>query len=172
MTQEDYEESRQKLEEMNAQLNDLKSKLSDCDSDYETLQKCKEKVATASAFLNNIVIQCKDVNKIFDRGTIEGKYDAHRVNFNNKDVVFSFLDNIVNSSDNFQEICEETIKKIDEYGDSLNDLCIKVANNATNISNDIRALSCQIDLIDKRINAFNGIPDSANIYLLNPDEGR
>ena len=133
----------QKYKDHRAKIDNLKQRLRDLDSDYKTLQECKQKLAEGSVLLNDLVTQCSDVNKIFDRGTIEGRYDSCQITFNSKSMVFEYLDNIVLSTNNFNSTCGDIKSQIDEYGATLDSYCIDIAKEANEVSNQISSLEAQ-----------------------------
>lgn len=124
-------------------IEDYKAKLRDLDSDYKTLQECKQKLAEGSILLNDLLTQCSDVNRIFDRGAIEGRYDSCQITFNNKNMVFEYLDNIVTSTNTFNSSCSDIKAQIDEYGALLDSYCIDIAKEAQDVSNTISSLQAQ-----------------------------
>ena len=111
-----------------------RTKLNNLDADYEVLQQCKLKLAESSVFLNDLLTQCDDIKKVFDRATIEGRYDSYQITFKNKNLVFDYLDNIVSSTNKFRETCENVKSKIDSYGVNLDDECKNIAKEADKIS--------------------------------------
>ena len=118
-------------------IKELQQKLRDLDSDYNTLQECKQQLAAGSILLNDLFTQCSDIKTIFDRGTIEGRYDSCQITFKNKNMVFEYLDNIVSSTNNFGSSCSEIKTKVDTYGTSLDDECKKIADEAKTYANRI-----------------------------------
>ena len=133
----------QKYKDHMAKIDRLQQRLRDLDSDYKTLQECKQKLAEGSILLNNLTTQCGDINKIFDRGTIEGRYDSCQITFKSKNVVFEYLDNIVLSTNKFNSSCGDIKSQIDEYGATLDSYCIDIAKEANEVSNQISSLQAQ-----------------------------
>ena len=133
----------QKYKDHMAKIDNLKQRLRVLDSDYKTLQECKQKLAEGSILLNDLVTQCSDVNKIFDRGTIEGRYDSCQITFKSKSMVFEYLDNIVLSTNKFNSSCGDIKSQIDEYGATLDSYCIDIAKEANEVSNQISSLQAQ-----------------------------
>ena len=133
----------QKYKDHMAKIDNLKQRLRDLDSDYKTLQECKQKLAEGSILLNDLVTQCSDVNKIFDRGTIEGRYDSCQITFKSKSMVFEYLDNIVLSTNKFNSSCGDIKSQIDKYGATLDSYCIDIAKEANEVSNQISSLQAQ-----------------------------
>ena len=111
-----------------------RTKLNNLDADYEALQQCKLKLAASSVFLNDLLTQCDDIKKAFDRATIEGRYDSYQITFKNKNLVFDYLDDIVASTNKFRETCENVKSKIDSYGVNLDDECKNISTEANKIS--------------------------------------
>lgn len=127
-----------------SKLGDHESQLKDLDSDYSTIHECKLKLAQCSILLNEMINQCGDINKVFDRKTIEGEYDLYHIDFNRKDMIFTFLEEITSSTDFFNTSCDNIKRKIDLYGQNLDDKCKEIANKAENLSNEIDKLSEKI----------------------------
>lgn len=130
----------QKYYDQLREIERLQQKLRDLDSDYNTLQECKQQLASGSILLNDLFTQCSDIKTIFDRGTIEGRYDSCQITFKNKNMVFEYLDNIVSSTNNFDSSCSEIKTKVDTFGTSLDDECIKIAKEAKDVSDKISSL--------------------------------
>ena len=126
--------------ERNPEIGVYEAKLNNLDSDYAVLQQCKQKLAASSVFLNDLLTQCDDIKKIFDRATIEGRYDSYQITFKNKNLVFDYLDDIVTSTNKFRGTCKDIKSKIDNYGIVLDDECKDVANEAKEVSHTINRL--------------------------------
>jgi len=108
--------------------------LNNLDADYKTLLECKQLLATASAHLGDISTQCADTCEIYDRNRIESKYDALKVSFNGKDMIFSYLDKIKETAKAFDSSCLDTKTIIDNFGPSLDDACKEIAEKALEAS--------------------------------------
>lgn len=131
------------------EIDNLKKKLSDLNSDYNTLQECKQLLAKSSVFSNDLITQCEDISRIFDRKTIEGRYDSHQITFKSKELVFEYLDNIVSFTNNFKSSCSDIVDQIDTYGVMLDNRCIDIATEAHNVSNQISTLNAQLTYLQK-----------------------
>ena len=134
----------QKISVLEQRKSTLKSKLADLDSDYKTMQECKLKLAESSTLLNDLISQCENINKIFDRETIEGRYDSYETTFNSKTEIFDYLSDIVSSSNSFNTSCSEIKSLVDDYGTSLDNCCIEIAKDAEIVSTEIGSLEAQI----------------------------
>ena len=108
--------------------------LNEYDADYKTLLECKQFLATASAHLGDISTQCADTCDVYDRNRIESKYDALKVSFNGKDMIFSYLDMIKETAISFDSSCLDAKTKIDNFGNKLDDACKEVAEKALDAS--------------------------------------
>ena len=126
-----------------AKIERYQNELRDLDSDYAILQECKQKLAESSALFGDLLTQCSDITKIFDRGTIEGRYDSCQITFNNKDFVFEYLDNIVSSTNSFDTSCGDIKDQIDKFGATLDNCCIEIAQKAKVVSDTINSLMAQ-----------------------------
>lgn len=120
------------------EITELTQKLEDLNSDYQTLQECKQKLAESSVFLGDLVVQCDDIDNIFNREIIEEKYDSYHIYFEVNSELFDYLDKISSSIDSFDTSCGDTKSKIDDYGVLLDDCCIDIANEALVVSETIR----------------------------------
>lgn len=118
------------------------------DNDYKTIQECKQLLAASSTFFGDFLTQCDDIKKIFDRATIEDRYNSYDITFNNKDEVFGYLDVIISSTCSFSELCESIKSKIDRFGINLDDACIEIATKANKIANE--KTEWEIELADVR----------------------
>ena len=125
---------------INAQIEENKKKLDDLNTDYKTLLECKQGLAMCSALLKDLDTQCNDIKRIFNRAAIEEKYYAYQVTFNNKEIIFEYLDKIGESTENFQLLSEGVKESIDKKGTSLDDSCIDISNEAKVVSNTINNL--------------------------------
>lgn len=134
MDLKDLKEKRRRLEN---KILYAEKQLKKFDNDYKTIQECKQLLAASSTFFGDFLTQCDDIKKIFDRATIEGKYDSYQITFNNKNIVFGYLDNIVSSTQIFSELCENIKSKIDRFGINLDDACIEIAEKAKKIASDM-----------------------------------
>ena len=134
---QEYYECKRKIENYQTKLNNL-------DADYQLLQECKAMLAESSISFSDLLTQCSDIKRIFDRGTIEGKYDSYQITFENKNTVFGYLDSIVSSTNNFGTNCENIKSDIDEYGSNLDEICESIADEAKEVSDTISSLMARL----------------------------
>lgn len=120
-----------------------KEKLKDLDSDYLTLKECTSSLAACGVLLSDMTTQCKDIEKVFDRGTIEGRYNACKIEFDTKNAIFSHLETIVNSTETFNSSCGDLKAQIEEYGSLLNDYGKSIADEAMRVKRAINDLNAQ-----------------------------
>ncbi|MBR1385455.1 MAG: hypothetical protein IJ568_01350 [Bacilli bacterium] len=126
------------------EIDNLKKHLADLDSDYATLHECKQKLASCSVLFGDVSTQCDDINRAFNRGTIEGRYDACGIDFKTKKDVFEYLEIIGSSTNKFNSSCNDVKTQIDEFGASLDGYCKDIANEAQVVSDKINSLMSQL----------------------------
>ena len=127
----------------NPEIGVYETKLNNLDSDFKAIQECQMVLAKSSVTFKDILKQCDDIKEKFDRGTIEGKYDSYQITFNNKNMIFEFLDNIVSAANTFSTYCEDIKSEIDTFATKLDDVRVDISKEAQEVADTIRSLKMQ-----------------------------
>lgn len=125
-------------------ISECEEKLKNLDADYASLQECKSCLSACVALLEDLSTQCGDIKKVFDRGTVEGRYDACKITFDTKETVFEYIENVGNSTSKFDSSCGDLISQLYEYGKVLDDYCKTIATDAAQTKSTLNSLRAQI----------------------------